>query len=105
MENEDLSGEINPYLMSLVEKLYRLLKIKVDYVQPEYAPFSYRIVHKIGVSLEEEYELLTISTEKQRQEKLIKHLELILPIVAEVERTKERIAMNGHFKELDALDF
>ena len=30
---------------------------------------------------------------------------LILPIVAEIERTKERIAMNGHFKELDALDF
>lgn len=105
IENEDLSGEINSYLLSLVEKLYSLLKVKVDYDKPEYAPFSYRIVHKIGVSLEEEYELLTISTEKQRQEKLIKHLELILPIVAEVERTKERIAMNGHFKELDALDF
>jgi hypothetical protein len=25
--------------------------------------------------------------------------------VAEVERTKERIAMNGHFKELDPLNF
>lgn len=105
IENEDLTEEINPYLLSLVEKLYRLLKVKSDYEKNDYAPFSYRIVHKIGISVAEEYELLTMSSEKQRQEKLIEHLELILPIVAEVERTKERIAMNGHFKELDALDF
>lgn len=105
IENEDLDEEINPYLLSLVEKLYRLLKVKVDYDKPEYTPFSYRIVHKIGISVAEEYELLTITTEKRRQEKLIEHLEMILPVVTEVERTKERIAMNGHFKELDALDF
>lgn len=105
IENEDLTEEVNPYLLSLVEKLYRLLKVKVDYDKPDYAPFSYRIVHKIGISVTEEYELLTIPSEKQRQAKLIEHLEQILPIVAEVERTKERIAMNGHFKELDALDF
>ena len=105
IENEDLTEEINPYLLSLVEKLYSLLKVKVDYDQPEYAPFSYRIIHKIGVSVAEEYELLLMPTEKQRQQRLIEHLELINPIVAEVERTKERIAMNGHFKELDALDF
>lgn len=105
IQNEDLSEEINPYLLSLVEKLYQLLKVKVDYDQPEYAPFSYRIVHKIGISLAEEYELLTMSSEKERQQKLIEHLEFITPIVAEVERTKERIAMNGHFKDLEALDF
>lgn len=105
IQNEDLSEEINPYLLSLVEKLYQLLKVKVDYEQPEYAPFSYRIVHKIGISLAEEYELLTMSSEKERQQKLIEHLEFITPIVAEVERTKERIAMNGHFKDLEALDF
>jgi Lon protease-like protein len=105
VENEDLSEEINLYLLSLVEKLYKLLKVKVDYDKPDYAPFSYRIVHKIGISVTDEYELLTMPTEKQRQEKLIQHLEFILPIVAEVERTKERIAMNGHFKDLDALNF
>lgn len=104
-ENEDLSEEINPYLLSLVQKLYTHLKVKVDYNKPEYAPFSYRIVHKIGISVAEEYELLTIPSEKERQIKLIEHLELITPIVAEVERTKERIAMNGHFKEFDPLNF
>jgi Lon protease-like protein len=105
LENEDLTEEINAYLLSLIEKLYRLLKVKVDYEKPEYMPFSYRIVHKIGISVAEEYELLTISSEKERQDRLIEHLERIIPVVTEVERTKERIAMNGHFKELDPLNF
>lgn len=105
IENEDLSEVINPYLLSLVEKLYRLLKVKVDYEKPEYMPFSYRIAHKIGISMQEEYEILTTSSEKLRQEILTDHLERIIPVVTEVERTKERIAMNGHFKELDPLNF
>ena len=105
VETEDLSETINPFLLSLVDRLYTLLKIKVDYNKPEYQPFSYRIVHKIGLSVNEEYELLTVTSEAQRQIMLVKHLERILPIVSEVERTKDRIAMNGHFKEFDALNF
>jgi hypothetical protein len=105
IENEDLNDVINPYLLSLVEKLYQLLKVKVDFEKPEYMPFSHRIVHKIGISMQEEYEILITSNEKLRQEILIDHLERIIPVVTEVERTKERIAMNGHFKELDPLNF
>jgi len=105
IENEDLNDVINPYLLSLVEKLYHLLKVKVDFEKPEYMPFSHRIVHKIGISIQEEYEVLITSNEKVRQEILIDHLERIIPVVTEVERTKERIAMNGHFKELDPLNF
>jgi Lon protease-like protein len=105
VENEDLSEVINSFLLTLVEKLYHLLKLKMDYDKPEYVPFSYRIAHKIGLSVAEEYQLLTISTEEERQEKLIEHLERVLPIVTEIERAKEKIAMNGHFKEFDPLNF
>jgi Lon protease-like protein len=105
IENEDLNDVINPYLLSLVEKLYQILKVKVDFEKPEYMPFSHRIVHKIGISMQEEYEILITSNEKLRQEILIDHLERIIPVVTEVERTKKRIAMNGHFKELDPLNF
>ena len=105
IENEDLNDVINPYLLSLVEKLYQILKVKVDFEKPEYMPFSHRIVQKIGISMQEEYEILITSNEKLRQEILIDHLERIIPVVTEVERTKERIAMNGHFKELDPLNF
>jgi Lon protease-like protein len=105
IENEDLTEAVDPFLMSLVDRLYLLLKIKVDYNKPDYQPFSYRIAHKIGLSVSEEYELLTVESEARRQKILVAHLERILPIVSEVERTKDRIAMNGHFKEFDALDF
>jgi Lon protease-like protein len=105
IDNDDLNETVNPFLLSLVDRLYTLLKIKVDYNKPEYQPFSYRIAHKIGLSVNEEYELLTVSSEIQRQKILIAHLERILPIVSEVERTKDRISMNGHFKEFDALNF
>lgn len=105
VENDDLTEKVNPFLLTLVDRLYQLLKIKVDYNKPDYQPFSYRIAHKIGLSVSEEYELLTIASETRRQKILVAHLERILPVVSEVERTKDRIAMNGHFKEFDALDF
>jgi Lon protease-like protein len=104
-KNESISTEINPFLESLVEKLYEILKVEVDYQKPIVQPFSYRIAHKIGLSVTEEYELLTIPQENLRQIRLIEHLERILPIVSDVERAKDRIAMNGHFKNLDALNF
>jgi Lon protease-like protein len=105
IDNEELSEEVNPYLLSLVEKIYGILKVKVDYNKPDYQPFSYRIAHKIGLSIKEEYELLTIGSEKSRQILLIEHLERIIPVVEEVERTKQRIALNGHFKNLDQINF
>lgn len=103
--NQDLSEEVNPFLLSLIDRLYKLLKINVDYHKPDYQPFSYRIAHKIGLSTSEEYHLLTVPSETERQKILITHLERIIPVVSEVERAKERIAMNGHFKELDTLNF
>jgi len=110
IDTEAINPAVNPFLLSLVERLYILLKVKVDYEfnaygEPHPQPFSYRIVHKIGLSITEEYELLTVSSEEKRQKMLIDHLERILPVVSEVERTKDRIAMNGHFKEFDPLDF
>jgi hypothetical protein len=57
------------------------------------------------MSVEQEYELLTLETEAERQLFLIQHLNNVLPVVADMERTKQRIRMNGHFKNLDPLNF
>jgi hypothetical protein len=56
-------------------------------------------------SQEQEYNLLKMPTEAERQGFLIQHLERIIPILHEVEKTKERIKLNGHFKNLDPLKF
>jgi Lon protease-like protein len=92
-------------LLDLVQKLYRLLDapIKFDPQLPQ--PFSYQIAHGIGLSLETEYELLTIESETERQLFLLSHLNEVLPVLENMERTKERIRLNGHFRELGTLDW
>lgn len=92
-------------LLDRLGRLYDLLQIETDY-DPDKSPlFSYRIAHKVGLSVEQEYELLTTETEAERQQFLIRHLDKVIPVVADMERTKDRIKMNGHFKNLDPLSF
>ncbi|MGK7397066.1 MAG: LON peptidase substrate-binding domain-containing protein [Candidatus Cyclobacteriaceae bacterium M3_2C_046] len=66
---------------------------------------SFDLGHKIGLTLEQEYDLLKLNQESQRQEYLIRHLDKILPVLNEVKKTKEKIKMNGHFRNFDPIDF
>lgn len=105
LETENFSEYVYPELLTLVEELYALLNLNIDFLSADYQPFSYRIGHKVGLSQIEEYKLLTLPDEDQRQRFLIKTLEKTVPIVREIERTKARIALNGHFKNFDPLTF
>jgi hypothetical protein len=58
-----------------------------------------------GLSLEEEYEMLQLLREDQRVEYLRRHLQKVLPVVREMEALKDRIKLNGHFRELKSLGF
>jgi hypothetical protein len=42
--------------------------------------------------------------ELHREESLKRHLTKVLPVVAEMEVLKERIKLNGHFKNLSGLE-
>ncbi|MFC5411397.1 LON peptidase substrate-binding domain-containing protein [Larkinella bovis] len=104
VETEPETGNHLNELIVKLTRLYRLLQIKSD-LDEETPLLSFRVAHKIGLSVEEEYELLTFPRENERQRFLIRHLDRVLPVVAEMERTKDRIKMNGHFKNLDPLKF
>ncbi len=93
-----------PQLAELLDTLYGLLTTPVKY-DVEQKPFSFQIAHKVGLSLTDEYELLTLRRESARQQFLIQHLQKVIPVVAEMEQTKNRIRMNGHFRNLDPLNF
>lgn len=101
--------EISPLVMAglsqRVETLYQLLGEEHSFDTNKPQPYSYQIAHKIGLSLEEKYNLLKMPTEAERQGYLIQHLERVIGVLQEVERTKERIKLNGHFKNLDPLNF
>lgn len=93
-----------PQLIELVEKLYHLFKTGSPFNLDSPQPFSYQIAHGVGLPLEGEYELLTLETEEERQEFLFEHLSEVLPVVENMERTKERIRMNGDFREFGELN-
>lgn len=96
---------ILPGLVESVEKLYKLFKTELHFNPDAPQPYSYQIAHGVGLPLEGEYELLTLEGEVERQEFLLEHLQEVLPVVENMERTKARIQMNGDFRQFGQLNF
>lgn len=87
-----------------INELHRLLKITKKFNKTEDDLWSYEVAHHAGLNLEEEYEVLCLMNELQRQEYLKRHLAKVLPVVAEMETLKEKIKLNGHFKNIEGFD-
>ena len=87
-----------------LRELHKLLKVNKDFKKGDEELRSYDIAHHAGLSLEEEYELLGLLREDQRLEYLKRHLKKVLPAVIGAEMLKERVKLNGHFKELKGFD-
>ncbi|HZH97289.1 MAG TPA: peptidase S16, partial [Flavisolibacter sp.] len=66
---------------------------------------SYDVAHHIGLSVQQEYEVLNLTNERQRQEYIRLHLAKVIPMVAQMEGLKEKIKLNGHFKNLTSFNF
>ncbi len=91
-------------LYELANELFEWLGMQ-ELVHFDQKLLTYTIAHKIGLSKEQEFELLKMASERERQEFLIGYLKLTIPIVKRMERAKEKIRQNGHFKHMDPLDF
>lgn len=87
-------------VMESIRELHRLLNITKDFKKEDVELKVYEVAHHIGLSLDEEYELLGLMDERQRQEYLKRHLAKTIPMVSELEMLKEKIKLNGHFKNL-----
>lgn len=92
-------------LIEKVQELFNLLQIQFNLHSNDFDILSFELAHKIGLSVEQKYALLTIETEKERQDFMLEHLQSAIPVVEEMERTKQIIRMNGHFKNFDPLNF
>jgi hypothetical protein len=87
-----------------IRELHRLLNISKDFKKPDADLLSYDIGHHAGMALDEEYELLGLMQEIQRQEFIKRHLQKVLPMLMEMEHLKEKVKLNGHFRNLSPLD-
>ena len=102
--HEQGKPELMRKVMAGIRDLHVLLKVSKDFKKPDEEISCYDIAHHIGLSFKQEYELLGLFDERQRQEYLKRHLAKVIPTVAVMEQLKEKIKLNGHFKDLPGFD-
>lgn len=101
VENDELADpDLRTVVTGQVRQLYEALGLRKLLLElaPDYR--IYDVAHHLGLSTQQEYNLLATTSELERQEIVREHLERILPVVLETERLKERVRLNGHFKNL-----
>jgi uncharacterized protein len=98
--DERLKNAMMANIVADIRQLHKLLKVSKDFKKPDDVLTSYDVAHHAGLTVKEEYELLGLWREDQRLEYLKRHLAKVLPMVAGIENLKDKIQLNGHFREL-----
>ena len=92
-------------VVAAIRQLHQHLNVTKEFVKPDNDLKSFDVAHHSGLSLEEEYHLLELPQEMQRQEYLRRHLAKVLPIMEHMDLLRGKIKMNGHFKNLEGFKF
>ena len=86
--------------MRLIRELHLLLHVSKQFNRPDEELISYEVAHHVGFSVGEEHDFAGLMNEPQRLQYIINHLNRIIPVVAGTEKLKEKVRLNGHFREL-----
>lgn len=100
----DGEEETKKEVLQSLGELYELMGVPFTPIPPETFN-SYMLAHKMGLSFEQEYRLLQLPRESERLDFIATHLKATIEVLKEVNRTKELIELNGHFKNFDPLNF
>ncbi|MEO0571259.1 MAG: ATP-dependent protease, partial [Bacteroidota bacterium] len=102
--HHDADGDFRKEVFEKIKQLYDLMG--VQFPPTPFDKFnSYAFAHKMGLSFEQEYELLQLTNETERLKFIAQHLDTTIAVLEQIDRTKAVIEMNGHFKNFDPLDF
>ena len=104
ISQNDASLQVKEEFVSLLTTFYDLLDVNTPEVAVQTIS-AFRFAQKMGLDIQQQYELLQISSENDCFNYLIAHLKAAIPTLKSVNRTKELIKLNGHFKNFDPLDF
>ena len=102
--DNDADTDFRKMIFEKIKELYDLMT--VQFPPTPFDKFnSYAFAHKMGLSFEQEYELLQLTNETERLKFIDSHLDNTIAVLKQIDRTKAVIEMNGHFKNFDPLDF
>lgn len=105
LENElSCNSSIMKMLIKKMRNFHASLNIKKVFSKEDGALNSYDIAHHSGLSIQQEYEFLQINNERVRQEYLKRHFENTLPSIEAINNLREKIQMNGHFKNVTGFE-
>lgn len=103
--SEKGSARLRQQVLHGIRELHAILQVHKGFPKDDEELNAYDLAHHAGLSLREEYELLHLFYELQRLEYLKRHLHKVIPMMAEMEKLKERVKLNGHFRNLSADNF
>ncbi len=90
-------------VLDMVATLHKYLQVEKKFSKPSHLLTAYDVAHHVGLTLTDEYEMLQLLQEAQRQEYLKRKLTKTLLVIQEMQNLKEKIQLNGHFKTLTGL--
>ena len=102
--SNDADENLRLEVLGKIEELYDLMAVQLPEIAVDKFN-SYAFAHKMGLSFEQEFELLMLTNETVRLNYIKKHLDTTITVLNQINRTKAVIEMNGHFKNFDPLDF
>ncbi len=98
-------------VMQDLRELHDKLGIHKQFTKPDEQLSAFDIAHYVGLSLQQEYDVLTLPQESQQWEYLLRHLKALYSQLEKPEFKKRQIAIvqnvqrNGHFRDLSLKDF
>ena len=103
--NTDAKPALIEKISDEITLLHNLLTVKKIIQAENRELLSYDFAHHIGMTLEEEYLFMQLLREDQRLECIRRHLKKVIPILSQMEELKSKIRLNGHFRNLEGLEF
>lgn len=101
---DDSVASLRENVLKLILELYKLMGVSIVNLTKDNFDI-YLLIHKIGLSLVQEYKLLQMTYESERLLFIKEHLVNTIQVLEQVNQSKEMIGMNGHFKNFDPIDF
>jgi uncharacterized protein len=92
-------------IIDSIRELHIILNVNKNFKKADKDLISFDVAHHSGMTVEEEYQLLEYENELHRQEFIKRHLVKVLAMMGQMNMLKEKIQLNGHFKNLEGFNF
>jgi uncharacterized protein len=92
-------------VLESIRALHMILNVNKVFKKEDTDLNSFDVAHHAGMTVEDEYQLLEFEQELHRQEFIKRHLVKVLEMMGQMNKLKEKIQLNGHFKNLEGFKF